>query len=110
MWQEVGYSRLQLLFYLFTKGTDDGQLVRSPDGDGDGYEADDEASPFPSPADTNTNDDELDDSEHGDIGQFTLSKFGNFLFEILLFQFYSHIIVMLLLRLLESLQHSFCLF
>lgn len=110
MWQEVAYSRLQLLFYLFTKGTDDGQLVRSPDGDGDGYEADDEASPFPSPADSNTNDDELDDSEHGDIGQFTLSKFGNFLFEILLFQFYSHIIVMLLLRLLESLQHSFCLF
>ena len=100
MWQQVGYSRPQLLFYLFTKGTDDAQLVRSPDGDVNqaGYEADDEASLLPSPADTNTNGGELDDSEHGDIRQFTLGKF------------YSDIIVMLLLRLSESLQHSFCPF
>ena len=97
---------------MFTKGTDDTQLVRSPDGDVNqaGYEADDEASLLPSPADTNTNGGELDDSEHGEIRQFTLGKFENFFFEILLFQFYSHIIVMLLLRLSESLQHSFCPF
>lgn len=80
MWQQVGYSRPQLLFYLFTKGTDDTQLVRSPDGDVNqaDYEADDEASLLPSPADTNTNGGELDDSEHGDIRQFTLGKFENF--------------------------------
>ena len=73
-----------MLFYLFTPGTDDAQLVNSPDGNDSqsAYEADDEASPFPSPADTNANDGELDYSELGDIGQVTLGNFEDFLFEI----------------------------
>ena len=49
---------------MFTPGTDDAQLVGSPDGDDNGsdYEADDEVSLLPSPADTNANGGELDDS------------------------------------------------
>ena len=72
------------MFYLFTPGTDDAQLVSSPDGDDNqsDYEADDEASLLPSPADANANGGELDDSEHGDIGQITLGNFWGFLFEI----------------------------
>ena len=65
-----------MLFYLFTQGTDDAQLVSSRDGNVNqsDYEADDEASLLPSPADTHTNGGELDDSEHGDIGQITLGN------------------------------------
>ena len=72
------------MFYLFTPGTDDAQLVSYPDGDDNqsDYEADDEASLLPSPADANANGGELDDSEHGDIGQITSGNFEGFLFEI----------------------------
>ena len=73
-----------MLFYLFTPGTDDAQLVTPPDGNDNqsDYEADDEASPVPSPAGTNENGGELDDSEYGDIGPITLGNFVGFLFEI----------------------------
>ena len=73
-----------MIFYLFTPGTDDTQLVSSPDGNDNqsDYEADDEASLLPSPADTCANSDKLDDSEHRDIGQITLGNFEGFLFEI----------------------------
>ena len=73
-----------MIFYLFTPGTDDTQLVSSPDGNDNqsDYEADDEASLLPSPADTSANSDKLDDSEHRDIGQITLGNFEGFLFEI----------------------------
>ena len=73
-----------MLFYLFIAGTDGVQLASSLDGNDNqsDYEADDEASPFPSPADINANNGELDDSEHGDIGQITLGNFKDFLFEI----------------------------
>ena len=73
-----------MIFYLFTPGTDDTQLVSSPDGNDNqsDYEADDEASLLPSPADTYANSDKLDDSEHRDIGQITLGNFEGFLFEI----------------------------
>ena len=73
-----------MIFYLFTSGTDDTQLVSSPDGNDNqsDYEADDEASLLPSPADTSANSDKLDDSEHRDIGQITLGNFEGFLFEI----------------------------
>ena len=73
-----------MLFYLFTPGIDDAQLVSSLDGNDNqsDYEADNEASSSSSPADTNANDDELDDSELGDIGQITLGNFEDFLFEI----------------------------
>ena len=72
------------MFYLFTPGTDDTQLVSSPDGSDNqsNYEADDEASLLPSPADTYANGGNLDDSEYGDIGQITLGNFEDFLFEI----------------------------
>ena len=72
------------MFYLFTPGTDDTQLVSSPDGSDNqsNYEADDEASLLPSPADTYANGGKLDDSEYGDIGQITLGDFEGFLFEI----------------------------
>lgn len=100
------------MFYLFTPGTDDAQLVSSPDGDDNqsDYEADDEASLLPSPADANANGGELDDSEHGDIGQINLGNFEGFYSKFLLYQFYSHIVVMLSLRLSESFQHSCCSF
>ena len=73
-----------MILYLFTPGTDDTQLVSSPDGNDNqsDYEADDEASLLPSPADTSANSDKLDDSEHRDIGQITLGNFEGFLFEI----------------------------
>ena len=73
------------MFYLFTSGTDDAQLVNSPDGNDNqsDYEADDEASLLPSPADTNASGGELEDSEHGDIGQISLGNFEFFSFEIL---------------------------
>ena len=69
-----------MIFYLFTSGTDDAQLVNSPDGNDNqsDYEADDEASLLPSPADTNASGGELDDSEHGEIGQITLGNFEFF--------------------------------
>ena len=81
------------MFYLFTPGTDDTQLVSSPDGSDNqsNYEADDEASLLPSPADTYANGDNLDDSGYGDnlddsgygdIGQIILGNFEDFLFEI----------------------------
>lgn len=74
-----------MIFYLFTSGTDDAQLVNSQDGNDNqsDYEADDEASLLPSPADTNASGGELDDSEHGEIGQITLGNFEFFFFEIL---------------------------
>ena len=72
------------MFCLFTPGTDDAQLVGSPDGDDNGsdYEADDEVSLLPSPADTNANGGELDDSEHGDVELITPGNSECFLFEI----------------------------
>ena len=72
------------MFYLFTPGTDDTQLVSSPDGNDNqsDQEADDEAQLSPSPADTYANGGKLDDSEHGDIAQITLGNFEGFLFEI----------------------------
>ena len=72
------------MFYLFTPGTDDSQLVSSPDGDDNqsDYEADDEVSLLLSPADTNANGGELDDSEHEDVEQITPGNFERFLFEI----------------------------
>ena len=85
------------MFYLFTSGTDDAQLVNSPDGNDNqsDYEADDEASLLPSPADTNASGGELDDSEHGDIGQISLGNFEFFSSKFLLCQFYPHIVVIL---------------
>lgn len=76
------------MFYLFTPGTYDAELVSSPDGHDNqsDYEADDEASLLLSPADTNANGGELDDTEHGDIGQITLGNFEGFLFEIFALQ------------------------
>lgn len=72
------------MFYLFTPGTDDTQLVSSPDGNDNqsDQEADDEAQLLPSPADTYANGGKLDDSEHGNIGQITLGNFEGFLFKI----------------------------